>query len=118
VTSTVGDLQLDRGLSTAMFRIFQEALTNVARHAGATRVTVRLDLERGRLRLQIEDDGVGLPEARANGSLGILGMGERARRLGGDCSVVRRGEGGTLVSVAVPLRFRARRTDTDAEIGS
>jgi PAS domain S-box-containing protein len=118
VTGEVGDLQLERGLATAVFRIFQEALTNVARHAGATRVDVRLWLERGQLRLEIADDGIGLPEiAQGRSSLGLLGMRERARRLGGDCRIERGSEGGTRVSVTMPLRFPAeRRTDTDAPI--
>jgi len=114
-----GDLQLERGLATAVFRIFQEALTNVARHAGATSIDVRLWLERGQLRLEIVDDGVGLPEnASERASLGLLGMRERARRLGGDCVVQRGAPKGTRVSVTVPLRFPAeRRTDADAAFG-
>jgi PAS domain S-box-containing protein len=118
VTGEVGDLQLERGLATAVFRIFQETLTNVARHAGATRVDVRLWLERGQLRLEIADDGIGLPEiSPGRSSLGLLGMRERARRLGGECRIERAPEGGTRVSVTMPLRFPAeRRTDTDAPI--
>jgi PAS domain S-box-containing protein len=119
VRSELGQLQLDRGLTTAVFRIFQEALTNVARHAGATRVEVHLGLEKGRLRLDVEDDGVGVREVvPRRGALGLLGMRERARRLGGDCTVTARTPRGTAVSLRVPLRFPAeRRTNTDEEIG-
>jgi PAS domain S-box-containing protein len=110
VRSKLGELRLDRGLATAVFRIFQEALTNIARHASATQVDVHLRLERGQLRLDVEDDGVGLTDAaHRNGGLGLLGMRERARRLGGDCTITRRTGRGTAVSLIVPLRFPADR---------
>jgi PAS domain S-box-containing protein len=116
VRAEVGDIQLERTLSTAVFRIFQEALTNITRHASATRVEVSLRLERGQLRLEIADDGVGVPEiAPRNSSLGLLGMRERARRCGGDCTVKRREPNGTIVSLTVPLRFPSER---DEEIGA
>jgi len=108
VASALGDVQLERGLATAVFRIFQEALTNVVRHANATEVQVDLRLERGRLKLDITDDGVGLPDSGPRaGSLGLLGMRERARRLDGECVITRREPRGTLVSLTVPLRFPA-----------
>jgi PAS domain S-box-containing protein len=116
VRAEVGDLQLERNLATAVFRIFQEALTNITRHANATRVDVALRLERGHLRLEVADDGVGVPEiSPRNSSLGLLGMRERARRCGGDCTVRRREPRGTIVSLSVPLRFPSER---DAEIGA
>jgi PAS domain S-box-containing protein len=100
------DLRLDSNLATAVFRIFQEALTNVTRHANASRVTVDLGLEGSMVVLEVADDGVGLPPAGSRGrSLGLLGMGERARRLGGDCVVSQRDPTGTLVSLRVPLRL-------------
>ena len=106
VRSEIGDLRLERTLATAVFRIFQEALTNVTRHASASKVDVTLVLDHGQLRLDIVDDGVGIPEVGARSStLGILGMSERARRLGGDCTVKRQVPRGTMVSVLVPLRF-------------
>ncbi len=108
VTSMVTDLQLDRELSTNVFRIFQEALTNISRHAAASSVEVAMRLDRGRLVLEISDDGIGMPEIAPRGSsLGILGMRERAFRLGGDCTVRRRQPRGTQVTVTVPLRFPA-----------
>ena len=100
------DLKLDGSLVTAVFRIFQEALTNVTRHAHATRVTVDLGLRGSLLVLEVADDGVGLPPARSRGrSLGLLGMGERARRLGGECTVSQGNPSGTVVSLRVPLRL-------------
>ena len=108
VRTELGDLQLERGLATSVFRIFQEALTNIARHAGAGRVDVALGLDRGKLRLEITDDGVGVPEVGPRGTtLGILGMRERAWRMGGECTVKRRSPRGTIVTVIVPLRFPA-----------
>ena len=119
VRPALGDVRLDRGLTTAVFRIFQEALTNVARHAGATLVEIDLGLEKGRLKLEVADDGVGLPSSTGPASsLGLLGMRERARRLGGECLIRRRELRGTVVSLRIPLRFPAeRRTDADTEIG-
>jgi PAS domain S-box-containing protein len=115
LTSSVGDLQLDRALATAVFRIYQEALTNVVRHAKATHVDITLWLEKGQLKLEIADDGVGVPEiAPRSSTLGLLGMRERARRCGGDCTVRRREPLGTIVSLWVPLRFPAERDDLDA----
>jgi signal transduction histidine kinase len=99
------NLRLDGDLSTAVFRIFQEALTNVTRHAKASRVTVDLGLDGPMLVLDVADDGVGLPTGGPRGrSLGLLGMGERARRLGGECVVGPGTPNGTLVSLRVPLR--------------
>ncbi|MGE5185730.1 MAG: GAF domain-containing protein [Acidobacteriota bacterium] len=111
VHSELTDVQLERALATNMFRIFQEALTNIARHASAKHVDVTLGLERGYLRLEIADDGIGVPEIGPRGTtLGILGMRERAWRLGGECTVKRRSPQGTIVTVVVPLRFPADRT--------
>jgi PAS domain S-box-containing protein len=111
-----GELQLERHLATAVFRIFQEALTNVTRHAGATHVDVRLWLERGNLRLEVADDGIGVPEISPRASsLGLLGMRERARRCGGECAIRRRDPRGTLVTLTVPLRFPSEK---DREVGA
>jgi len=110
VRAEIGDLYLDRELATTVFRIFQESLTNVARHADAREVEVTLVLERGQIRLEIADDGVGIPEVGPrNSTLGILGMCERARRLGGVCTVKRRTPHGTVVTVVMPLRFPSER---------
>jgi PAS domain S-box-containing protein len=110
VRSNLSDLQLDRDLATNLFRIFQESLTNVARHANAKHVDVAIRLDHGRLHLEIADDGVGVPEIGPRGAtLGLLGMRERAWRLGGDCTIKRRTPRGTIVSVIVPLKFPAER---------
>ena len=88
-----------------MFRILQEALTNVARHSGARHVIVRLEEVTGHLVLSVHDDGRGFAEPAASGrrSLGILGMRERARALGGDVSVSPATGGGTVVLARIPM---------------
>jgi PAS domain S-box-containing protein len=90
--------------STALFRIFQETLTNVARHAGAKRVDVHLTTRGNDLVLEVSDDGKGLDEVEASspGSLGLLGMRERARLLGGEFKIVGTPGKGTTVTVRMP----------------
>jgi PAS domain S-box-containing protein len=103
--STVPEDTLDAELSTALFRILQEALTNVARHSNATTVEVELRREDNRAVLVIADNGRGITprEIEDVRSLGLLGMRERALLLGGDLTIVgRRGEG-TIVTVNLPL---------------
>lgn len=91
--------------STGMFRIFQETLTNVARHAKATRVEVVLQKERGRLVLLIHDNGQGFDQADASfsTSLGLLGMRERAAILGGEVNISSAPGKGTTVTAWIPL---------------
>jgi signal transduction histidine kinase len=93
----------DRALSTAVFRIVQEALTNVIRHAEATRVDVSFAIDGEGLRVEVSDDGKGIaPDAMTPGSLGVLGIRERARRLGGTATVAAAPGRGTVVSLRVP----------------
>ena len=105
IRTNVEDAQLDRDRSTALFRIFQEALTNVARHACAHSVDVRLDRSEDGVRLEVHDDGPGITTEAAfsPNSLGLLGIRERARRLRGSATIRRVEPGGTLVSVELPL---------------
>jgi len=93
---------------THLFRIAQEALTNVARHSGAKRVEVALESSGDEIRLAIHDDGRGLagasaPEAGRPSSLGMIGMRARARSAGGDVTVRSRPGDGVLVEVRVPI---------------
>jgi PAS domain S-box-containing protein len=96
------DWSTDR--TTAMFRILQEALTNVARHAEAKQVRVRLERREDRVLLEIRDDGKGFSRERAAAaaSFGLLGMEERARMFGGSLEVVSRRREGTTVTVSIP----------------
>jgi signal transduction histidine kinase len=98
------DIALDRDLATALFRIFQETLTNVARHAEATQVDVRLAREKGNLILEVRDNGKGIREEQlaAGTSLGILGMRERVLLLGGTLTINGILGKGTTVRVVVP----------------
>jgi len=91
-------------LATALFRIVQEGLTNISRHAGASHVQISLGLSGGCVTLEIGDDGRGISEAATTGphSLGILGMRERAAALGGVLEVMPRSGGGTRVSAWFP----------------
>lgn len=86
--------------ATAIFRVFQELLTNVARHAHAKSVSVDLLHDGGRIQLIVEDDGVGL-SANARG-LGLLGIEERMESLGGEFRLDRGPEAGTIARASVP----------------
>jgi len=103
--SNIPEARFERDVSTAIFRILQETLTNVARHAHAQRVEVSLVESQGHLWLRVRDDGAGMaPEATARRrSLGLLGMHERAQRLGGHLSVTSSPGAGTQILVDVPL---------------
>ena len=98
-------LTAERRFALAGYRIVQEALTNVARHAGATQAGVRVWQDGGAIRIEIRDDGVGLPPDKiAAGSLGLLGMRERAAAVGGLVHIKRNRGGGTCVSARLPLQ--------------
>jgi PAS domain S-box-containing protein len=95
----------DHELATAVYRIVQETLTNVARHAGATRVEIVMGIQEGTLRLSVHDNGKGVTveQIQAPGSFGIMGMKERALILGGEVTLRGSSEGGTTVSLTLPL---------------
>jgi len=92
---------LPAAVEVAVYRITQEALTNVARHARARSCVVRLAVNE-ELELEIVDDGVGIPAERSAG-VGLSSMRERASELGGSCVVERASDGGTRVLVRLPL---------------
>ena len=104
IHSEPDDIVVDRARSTALFRIFQETLTNVARHAGASRVEVVLQDLGGSVEMTVNDDGKGIGpgEATDGRSLGIVGMRERVRSLGGHLEVRGRPGRGTTVRVSIP----------------
>ncbi|HTS23904.1 MAG TPA: PAS domain S-box protein [Casimicrobiaceae bacterium] len=109
VETPASDHGVSRDAALALFRIFQETLTNVARHARATEVAVALSVTDAALVLQIRDNGVGLSEEdlRKPTSHGIRGMRERAQQLGGDVSVSGSAGAGTTVVISIPRAKRA-----------
>src|SRR5438128_10910710 len=102
------EVKLDIDVSTTMFRIFQEILTNVARHSRATRVDMQPTVHDERVGLEVTDNGVGIADSDLNGkkSLGLLGMHERALLFGGEVKITGTAGHGTRVSVSIPVRQR------------
>ena len=96
-------------VTSAVFRMLQEALNNVAKHANATRVAVALRVESGYLSLDVTDDGRGITQSEMRGShsLGLLGLRERAIALGGSVTIANGERGGTSVALQLPLRPKA-----------
>jgi signal transduction histidine kinase len=103
------EIDLDPDQAVALFRIVQEALTNIAKHAGATRVTLSLRRLRQHLTLSIGDNGRGItPADRLKPqSFGLRGMSERARALGGTLALSQAPGGGTMVVVKISLAAAA-----------
>lgn len=103
-------VELTEAQSTAVFRILQEALTNVLRHAQATRVDIKISKENDVLALSISDNGKGIPEGETSDqqSLGILGMRERAHLIRGEIDIKGVDGKGTVVIVRVPISGQAR----------
>lgn len=99
------ELILDKEKSTAVFRIFQEALTNVARHANANRIFISLKEYKDNIILEIKDNGKGITFSQINDSrsLGILGMKERAMLFGGTVIIKSSMKSGTTVKVELPI---------------
>jgi signal transduction histidine kinase len=104
ISSEPEDIILDQARSTAFFRIFQETLTNIARHAQATEVEVMLQEDTEAVELVVRDNGKGITESQiANAkSLGIIGMRERVHSLGGDLKIAGVPKKGTTVEVRIP----------------
>jgi len=106
VTSNLDHLNLSKGRATAVFRILQEALTNIAKHAQAKHVEVVLMRQEETFFLQVSDDGVGLPNGKAERehSLGVKGMKERAEYLGGELHIESGAGEGVRIEMWMPLR--------------
>lgn len=103
-TGIVG-ASIDRAISTAVYRVLQELLTNVVRHARANAVHVRLSAGNGRLALEVKDDGCGIPSGHvyAPRSFGLLGIRERVTNVGGSVAIQGEPGRGTAVSISIPL---------------
>jgi two-component system, NarL family, sensor histidine kinase UhpB len=102
------DFELDADIATALFRIFQETLTNIAKHARATHVDITLEQDGQEVVLTVTDDGCGLGSAdlKKDGSYGIRGMRERTAALGGKFTISETPGSGTCVRVSLPVNQR------------
>jgi PAS domain S-box-containing protein len=102
---SITESRIGGNASTDIFRIAQEALTNVARHARASSASLSIRERRDRLEIEILDDGVGITEAQsaASSSFGLIGIRERVTALGGEASAAARGRRGTALRVSIPL---------------
>ncbi|MDQ4122693.1 MAG: DUF4118 domain-containing protein [Acidobacteriota bacterium] len=105
VSTNLEDIEIKPESAIAIFRIFQETLTNVARHAEAKSIAVDLRKSDQNIILRIVDNGIGIAAGRIqnNHSLGILGMRERARLIGGELTISRGEKNGTIVLLKAPL---------------
>jgi PAS domain S-box-containing protein len=110
---------LNKEISTEMFRIFQEALTNIARHAGAQRVTVILQNTRDRLTMEIRDDGRGITKKEIADpiSIGLTGMRERVYALEGTLEINGVKGKGTTITVSIPLHEDKKENSTAIKRG-
>jgi len=105
LSANVENIEIESEFTIAIFRIFQEALTNITKHAKANTISVDLRKLERKLILHVEDDGVGISPVsnKDKHSLGILGMHERARLIGGKLEVFKGSENGTVVLLTVPI---------------
>lgn len=105
LTIKTGNLNFEKDLSTAIYRIVQEALTNIDRHAAATQANIMLYTKGDQLKLEIEDDGVGInvAEARKSKSLGLFGIHERIKRWEGSIDIEGVPAKGTKIHIAIDL---------------
>ena len=105
VTLQAVDKISDTVRATAIFRIVQEALTNVMRHAAASQVNVGLEKKDGTLMVEVRDNGIGIMEGRIidSKSHGLIGIRERVHLLGGETVISGKPGEGTLVRVTLPI---------------
>ena len=110
-------LRLSETAAAHVYRIVQEALTNVVRHSDARHVSIRLNTRDGELQFQVDDDGCGLPPLPADlaSGLGLKIMRYRAQMLGGDLVIEPNGNGGTSVRCSCPLDFTIEAGQGDGE---
>ncbi len=110
VTLDPEEIIMDQDRSTAIFRILQEALTNVSRHANATRVRVNLREKAGKLILKVKDNGIGITEKQISDpkSFGLIGIRERVHLFGGEFKISAIRDKGTTVTASIPLGGETR----------
>lgn len=117
ITTPEDDSSIPPGAGIALYRILQEALTNIVKYAQAKHVSIELGLTADAITLVIEDDGIGIrPDAQNNRlSHGISGMRQRVRALHGEFSITQRAKGGTAVKVRIPVEPRPAQDIVPAE---
>ena len=100
------DMQFKDPFSIAIFRIFQETLTNIARHAKASRVDVSFHKKDNKIELKVNDNGIGLSKKQLSNhkSLGLIGIRERAHSMGGNVEFISENGSGTTVVLTVPVQ--------------
>jgi signal transduction histidine kinase len=103
-TEVAGEAAIEMNLRRQIYLIFKELVTNVARHANAETVEIRLTVNRGELRLSVIDDGVGIDAGRrsAEGGTGLASLRRRAAAIGASLDIEDRPEGGTAARVVAP----------------
>jgi len=118
ILSDPKDMVLPQGLSTAIFRILQETLTNIARHANATKVRIILSKNADTLEVRVSDNGKGIEdqEILEPKSFGIIGMRERVHYLGGNFSISG-SSSGTTVEVTIPMDPKGDADDKNTNRG-
>ncbi|MGH8805202.1 MAG: sensor histidine kinase, partial [Polaromonas sp.] len=94
---------LDDKSATTLFRILQESLSNITRHAQATQVHIELYRNGRRLYLQIKDNGIGMKDHKKTNSFGLVGMKERISMLGGEFKIDSAPNKGTTLTISMPL---------------
>jgi signal transduction histidine kinase len=119
ISSEPEDIVLDQARSTALFRIFQEALTNIARHANATRVEITLIKNPASVEMKVRDNGQGITEGQvaASTSFGLMGIRERVHALGGDLKISGAPGKGTIVHVTLPIGAEEHLDDQNTHCG-
>jgi len=106
LTLPAADPPISEAASIALYRMVQETLTNVARHARATEVVIDMQCNDAGVVLRVQDNGVGLPKpaAQRRVSHGLMGMRERCQMLGGKIEVGNAPEGGARITIRLPLQ--------------
>jgi PAS domain S-box-containing protein len=112
------DITVEEKLRTPIFRIFQEAQTNITRYAKASRVDVDISYIDGIFRMDVIDNGVGIPEEKINthSSFGLLGIREKAFSIGGKATITGNTNEGTTVSLELPLKMDEKKQELQLQI--
>lgn len=113
--SKVGEMKINGSVSTGIFRVYQEALTNIVRHAQATEIKTLLEYRNGNLMLKVHDNGKGFNEAeiKNKNTLGLVGMRERATIFGGSLKIESKIGKGTTIFLEVPLKATLKKTNSN-----